>query len=523
MFFSVNLTESIFDLSKLFLLIILVFIFYSLINKYNILLLFKIVTITSFILSIFTFYLLLEPIFHTSKLGFDIYSIFATMGHKNILSIFLLLSLPLAIYFFLNTKKSWKYFSLTTITFIIINIIILQSRSVWLALFISTFLTTILFLINNKKSFHPFTYFKKHRSLSFLFFSLIFSLFILFLFTPLNNIFISKSFSTSPQGRVDLYEQSLNMFYDNPITGVGIGNWKINFPKYSFSGLEDQFNEIHFIRPHNDYLWVLSETGIFGFLSYLSIFILAFYLLIKNQKYQENKSLQQLMYLIFFGLTSFIIDSLFSFPKERIEILILLSLFLSLIIKFSYKQNKINSKTVSYFFIFILLSIFIFSTNRFLAEIHTKNALDAKAVNNHQLVIQEISTAESFFYNIDHVANPISWYSGNAKFLSGDINSALHEYLKAYSAHPYHFHNLNNIGTCYSQLNDNINAIKYFKKALTIYPYSQNTLLNLVISYYNIGKLDSAKYYFENNYYDTSSERYHSIKEQLYFSFDSLK
>ena len=68
------------------------------------------------------------------------------------------------------------------------------------------------------------------------------------------------------------------MFKDNKLTGVGPKNFRIvcHEKKYNIS--------IHTCstHPHNTYLQLLSETGIFGFLSILLIFFTCVYFLLKN-------------------------------------------------------------------------------------------------------------------------------------------------------------------------------------------------------------------------------------------------
>ena len=71
---------------------------------------------------------------------------------------------------------------------------------------------------------------------------------------------------------------SYKIFQDNKILGVGPKNFRIvcKEKKYNFSDLTCS------THPHNTYLQLLSETGIFSFLFVLSIFILINYYLLKH-------------------------------------------------------------------------------------------------------------------------------------------------------------------------------------------------------------------------------------------------
>lgn len=73
--------------------------------------------------------------------------------------------------------------------------------------------------------------------------------------------YISGSGSGSVGSRLDFYKLSLELFWDNPVFGVGFGGW----------GLYEE-NTKHFY-PHNIFLEVMSEAGLLGFL--LLLFLLS--------------------------------------------------------------------------------------------------------------------------------------------------------------------------------------------------------------------------------------------------------
>ena len=64
---------------------------------------------------------------------------------------------------------------------------------------------------------------------------------------------------------------TFHMVDNKPWLGCGVGNWKICHPNVS---TQDVFSidvlDHAFVRPHNDYLRILSETG------YIALFLLLF-------------------------------------------------------------------------------------------------------------------------------------------------------------------------------------------------------------------------------------------------------
>ena len=76
--------------------------------------------------------------------------------------------------------------------------------------------------------------------------------------------------------RLTLWTKSLSMVKEAPLLGVGLGQWKIALPLYGriekYEISDRGIKEIIFQRPHNDYVWVLSEIGVLGLTFYLSIY-----------------------------------------------------------------------------------------------------------------------------------------------------------------------------------------------------------------------------------------------------------
>jgi len=108
------------------------------------------------------------------------------------------------------------------------------------------------------------------------------------------------------------------------------------------------------------------------------------------------------------------------------------------------------------------------------------------------VVISEIDKGYSVFATLDPTSAPLQWYRGEANFLLNNKEEALEDYKKAYKAHPYHIHVLNNLATCYELANDHDHAIYYYKKALELFPRFERALINLGAVYYNIGKYKDA-------------------------------
>ena len=91
--------------------------------------------------------------------------------------------------------------------------------------------------------------------------------------------------------RILMWQSAIKMFEDHPIFGVGVGNYHDQYMNKYRSPLSRE-NSWH---PHNSFLTMLSESGIFGALSFLALFIYLYYSVIKN--FFKTKNPYYLAYL----------------------------------------------------------------------------------------------------------------------------------------------------------------------------------------------------------------------------------
>ena len=94
------------------------------------------------------------------------------------------------------------------------------------------------------------------------------------------------------------YNVAKEIFYDNPVFGVGIKNFRIE----SFSKKYDNLNHKENNRrgnthPHQTHYEFLSETGLFGYLAFMIFILISFKLFLKN--YKKDRNLYQLSGMIY--------------------------------------------------------------------------------------------------------------------------------------------------------------------------------------------------------------------------------
>lgn len=507
---AVNVTEGVYEVLKIFVSLVYLFIATIILSRnrsyYSILV--KAVLVIATILSLIAIcqYFLVAYRKPTDVVDAT-YSVSATMAHKNLLSSSLLLTLPFCLYALLVYPGYWKVASIIPTALIILDIALLQTRSVWLGLFLSTVATAIVLTIFAKRlGISKKTLFKRATLPAIV---LITAILILGCFYFKSNRIgplverirsISSRNYASNIERILIWRKSAEAIKDNLILGHGCGNWKIVHLSYGLDKMPKRaLINVFFQRPHNDYIWVLSEIGIPGFVFYLSIFAVTIgYIFRIITRHTETNS-KLLSIFIFFGIVGYMVDAFFSFPKERIFHSILLLLMMAIIVSI-YHQSLGYKKNIPRSFMFaltipslaLLLSAIAVGYIRLNAEIHTKRAFAARNAQNWLMVISEIDKGYSVFATLDPMSTPLQWYRGEADFLLNNVSQALEDYKKAYNANPYHIHVLNNLATCYELMGNHNEAIKYYNNAIKIHPKFEEALINLGATYYNCGRYEEA-------------------------------
>jgi tetratricopeptide (TPR) repeat protein len=484
-------SESIYLISKTFIIIIFVLVISNFLIKNSLedfflpLILFSIFSSLIYFYQLFDKYdqiISIEDTWHKNR-AFD--SIAGSMGHKNLLSSIQFLLLPVLIYNLSSLNRVIKILSVLSLCLAIIIFFQTQSRALLGAVIISSIIYLLItkISISDVKKIFAFT-----LALFISAYAFLFSLDRLEVFKKE----ITKSIDFSSSQRFSLYKSSINLIADNFILGVGPGNWRIKIWEYGL--YNNTFGDSFAQRPHNDFLWFFSEGGFVAGFSYILLFLILLkdsFWLFKNSK---NFIFFKLLFCMFMGY-GFI--SMFDFPFERISHLIIFFVFVSIIISSKIKLNhndtfKLPSILISFF---LLISLFIIYIGyvRYNSEIHSNNAIKLKQKGNWSYVVKAIDKAYSkVFYEIDNTSTPLLWYRGVAYFSTKNYELALRDFKSAYNVNPNHIHVLNNLATTYQFIGNTMSAKLYYNKAIKVNPSFKEARVNLSAILYNEKKYDEA-------------------------------
>lgn len=283
--------------------------------------------------------------------------------------------------------------------------------------------------------------------------------------------------SSTIQSRMHYWKASQEMFLDNPISGVGGGQWKIEYPATGLKGTNESVmnGTTSILRPHNDVLWLLSETGI-GALFFIGMMLLALLHLLKNKG--------QLL----FGLTivAFGAYGFGEFPLERTTLLIPFAVamgYLASQSKSIYEGGKPLSMILSTAALVFTVAV---SVARVGGEKEAAQALDGYMKRNTRAMVQNSVAATGTFFEMDIYNNPMPYFEGLGILISGGqqpnagiLRKSAAAFEQALEIHPNHILSLNQLAQIRRIEGNYAEASRLYNKVLSMSPRNTSAALRL--------------------------------------------
>ncbi|MCK4461942.1 MAG: O-antigen ligase family protein [candidate division Zixibacteria bacterium] len=461
------------------------------------------------------------------------------IANRNLLASALCLMLPFMIVVNLQGGAVWRWITTVAGTLSVAVVMLSNSRATWFALVVAGVATLVVWWINVRKK-HPAA---KSRSIRRRFgvAAIVVAVATAALFaTPyvrhsnqesvMSRAASTTSFSAgSVAERLAMWQNSLAMFADDPWLGVGAGNWKLVSPAYGPMSERMLGGDLFFQRPHNDYLWILAESGPLAFLCYLSVFVSALVFCVQVLRRSRSRDDLTAATALLFGLILYMVIAFFSYPKERMVHTMLVSLMLAASLSLYGRTvtarvpSRIRGQAVlTVVAILLAVPALLVGLVRLEAEFHTKRMLTARAQGDWTSVVRETDLASSRWIQIDHTATPLAWHRGVANYTLGNHDTAFSDFKSALKVHPNHLHVLNNLATCYEQKGMHDSAEYYYRRALQIVPGFEETIINLAAVLYNAERYQEALRTLETIDPPINDSRYELYLDHIRQKIDSL-
>lgn len=463
------------------------------------------------------------------------YLVSGYFAHRNILCESLFLCLPFSLYGTFFDKGYFRSLHISSALSGFTLCIGLLSRGIWIAVVLSVIFTLILSIYFERKNpdfrNNPiFPFVKKTIYTGGIIILAVIGLGAVVQLSTITGFIDSLSSINYYQNsdRIQKWTHSLTMFYEHPFSGIGIGNWKIDILRFPPIESEAEYGLLYFQRPHNDYLWVLSESGIFAFLAFCGIFMYSLFMIVVALRKKPDIGSRIWLYLLFMGIIGYMIFSFFSFPKERVEEIVLLSLILaSILIEYArsgfHEAKKIFSphptnRIVGGVLVGILTFIFYVGYERTKGEMILKKY---QAVSNTQVkeAIRLAEEAYGTWYQMDPISAPIRFFSGTGYLKLKDYKTAIIHFEEAKSISPWHVQVLNNLAGCYYSEGQTEKAENIYTQIITLAPKYTDALLSYGVVLFNKKtKEDQQKGFVITAKIDTSEK-----KEQYKFQLNAMR
>ncbi|WP_129409475.1 O-antigen ligase family protein [Marinitoga lauensis] len=311
-----------------------------------------------------------------------------TIGNPNFVSDYMGQMIPIGIYFALSKRSNIykRIFSIISIFVMFWVLLFAQTRSIYLSFFLGMGIFTIFFILSilKNKDVEKKNYIKSKKFIIPLILIVLIISFLLIMFnipSPFNKegeVVASKRFEaissvSSWDERTLSWLAAVEQWKDkNHIENRFIGGGIATYPVYAVRYMADIQAENpakfyyawnNFKRAHNDYLQILGETGLFGFISIiLLLFGLIFVFLMRVFKIKDFDKI--LMFNLFaWSLTIVTVHSFTEFPMHLhpniMSALFIISIALSEQFGETRKINIERKKLKTIFLVFIIIGIVV--------------------------------------------------------------------------------------------------------------------------------------------------------------------
>jgi len=434
----------------------------------------------------------------------DSYYQMGNMGNRNLLAIMVSLCLPFHLIAFEHYKSPMIRTGLSLNFLLIVSVVMLtNSRVGWLGLAVLAIAYLLVFAVMGLRGIVKRKLLVK-LSLAFLavVIAMAIPISILLTINPAAAVVTKqrlKSFINFPSEknihtesiseRLQIWSNSIQLIKENPLTGVGAGNWKF---RYAEKGLPEraQRGTVVFLQPHNDFLWVFSETGVIGGLAFTLLFVSGITAAIVTFSSWQKSSGENaaIVLAVFTGVCLYAVHSSFDFPKERplIQFTFASILALSGILDnkkqgLRYSVTRISLAALLIFSLIISLIWII----RMQGELNLKKAINARAKGDVKTMKHRLEKINPVFFQSDLNGTPIDWYRSEFAYYRQDRAGFKKYSESSIKLNPYQLYNLYNLGSIYYKEADIKTAVYYWEKAVSIAPRFTDAAVNLSAAYYN--------------------------------------
>lgn len=397
--------------------------------------------------------------------------------HKNYAAAYLLMLVPLAVS--QKAEGAWKYLQYAAVGLAVVDIFLLRTRGVWLALLLMSVVAVVYFAAKKSAQW-------RNRALG-AFGVVATGIVVTALVVGQEKIIDSGTL----QSRFHYWNASWDLFLNEPITGVGGGQWKIAYPGTGLKGTNELVmnGATNILRPHNDVLWVLSEMGAPGAAAFVAALLLGLI-----GAWRGGQIFYALVVVAFAGY------GLAEFPLERATTLWPLAVVFGFVLskeKSLVPLPGVGSTALVGGALALMLGV---SYLRVDGEKSAKKVIEAYTGGPANTLLRHAQAAPNACFDMDIFNNPFGYFEGVALLRSAGGQMPGAEVLKkvetatlaALQVHPNHILSLAQLADLYKNQGRYAEAKVHYEHLLQISPGHLRGALGLTEVYRREGDLNRA-------------------------------
>ena len=290
---------------------------------------------------------------------------------------------------------------------------------------------------------------------------------------------------------------SVPMFIDHFFFGVGIGNWRVQYPSYQewFWPDWELHRNLYQANAHNDYVEIVSELGLLGSIFFFWLIVAFFrtWLYVIRRLTADNFIILGPV-IATLGIS---VSAVFSFPfKQPVPILFVMT-YLALIsccysflqpsgvkayFKIPYRSNFVRPVAAALLFI-ATITLFVYHYNLYISELNYRTSVSSLKAGQYRNAYNAAKKA----YEHNPIRSDLLWLEGTSQLRLGDIDAAIANYKKVLQDYPDSPNTLNNLATAYRAQGNIMAALETYQHLVRIQPSNMQLKINYGITLARLG------------------------------------
>jgi len=280
----------------------------------------------------------------------------------------------------------------------------------------------------------------------------------------------SFNFKNSISQRLDYWQAAFKIIHKFPFTGVGIGNFNIAYTKFKTALSNETYHA------HNTFLQIFSEVGFLGF---LSLALLLFYVLKTGLSKIKDSKAKNLEIGILVAALTFLIRNLFDYDFYVPELSSLFWICLGLLtpaMKFKKTPRNINI-----LFAIVIIPTLLLQILNSLSLHYLKSSYRLTLNKEYKRSVSILEKAATIMPINSTVHNRLAKGYESSILEKGDpyFKKAILEHEKAISLSPHSAYNHRDIGLLLLNYGIKDRANHHLRKALKLYPTNMEFRIHL--------------------------------------------